>query len=235
MSALSPKVPKTPKSPSAPLAYQTGRQDFYGRDFFVTPDVLIPRPETEQLIDAVLNLAGKPYLPGVLPSIRKLPKNPKILDVGTGSGCIAITLKLELPEADISAVDFSAKSLLVAEKNAKALGAKITFKNSDLLEKVDFTPDLIVANLPYVDTSWDWLDKTALSYEPDSALYAEDGGLFLIKKLIDESANRKIPFLVLEADPCQHMRIINYATTYQLLETRGFCLVFTLRNPQASH
>lgn len=224
-------MPKSPKT--APLAYQIGRQDFYGRDFFVTPDVLIPRPETEQLIDAVLNLAGKPYLPGVLPSARKLPKNPKILDVGTGSGCIAITLKLELPEADVSAVDFSEKPLLIARKNAKTLGAKITFKKSDLLEKIDFAPDLIIANLPYVDTSWDWLDKISLSYEPETALYAEDGGLSLIKKLIDQSAQKKVPYLVLEADPSQHNRIIAYAKNHQLLEIRGFCLSFTLRTPQA--
>ena len=81
-------------SPNKPVAYQEGVQDFYGRDFIVTPDVLIPRPETEQLIDTVLNLAGKPYLTGIKPSPRVLPENPVILDVGTGSGCIAITLKL---------------------------------------------------------------------------------------------------------------------------------------------
>ena len=74
-----------------PLAYEKGVQDFYGRDFIVTKDVLIPRPETEQIIDTVLNLAGKPFLPGIKPSKKILPDHPRIIDVGTGSGCIAIT------------------------------------------------------------------------------------------------------------------------------------------------
>ena len=81
--------------------------NFYGRDFIITPDVLIPRPETEMIVDAVLNLAGKSYLPGVKPGPKILPNNPQILDVGTGSGCIAITLALELPEASITASDIS--------------------------------------------------------------------------------------------------------------------------------
>ena len=92
------------------------KQDFYGRVFLVTKDVLIPRPETEQIIDAVLNLAGKPYLPGVKPSQRVLKEHPIILDIGTGSGCIAITLALELPEAKIYASDVSEPALKIAQK-----------------------------------------------------------------------------------------------------------------------
>ncbi len=113
-------------------------QDFYGRDFLVTEDTLIPRPETEQLIDSVLNLAGKPYLPGVRPSKRVFPQNPTILDVGTGSGCIAITLALELPEAKVYASDISAKALKVAQTNAANLATPISFIISSLLEKVTF-------------------------------------------------------------------------------------------------
>ena len=103
-------------SANLPLAYKNGYQDFYGRDFIVTPDVLIPRPETEQIIDTVLNLAGKPYLPGIKPSPRKLPPNPTILDIGTGSGCIAITIKKELPEARVYATDVSKKAINIARK-----------------------------------------------------------------------------------------------------------------------
>ena len=86
----------------------------------------------------------------------------------------------------------------------------------------------MVANLPYVDEDWEWIDKKALSKEPSLALYAEDGGLKLIKKLVQQAKARKIPFLVLEADPCQHERIVNYAREYgySLLEERGFGLVF---------
>ena len=210
-----------------PKAYKLGFQNFYGRDFVVTPDVLIPRPETEQLVDVVLDLAGKAYLPGVKPSKRVLPDCPKILDVGTGSGCIAITLKLELPDSEVVGADISKKAVKIAQKNARKHGVSILYIISNLLEKVKFTPDVIVANLPYVDKNWSWLDKEALSYEPKLALYADDQGLMLIKKLIDEAFLRKIKFLVLEADPCQHREIIKYTKEkYKLLEVRGFILVF---------
>lgn len=202
--------------------------DFYGRDFIVTPDVLIPRPETEQIIDAVLNLAGKPYLPGVKPGKRQLPENPTILDVGTGSGCIAITIKKELSEATVYASDISKPALKIAQKNAVKHSATITTIISHLLENVKFTPDVIVANLPYVDKEWDWLDKESLAKEPAIALYAEDHGLALIKQLIDQSANRKVKYLILEADPYEHTEIKDYAKEkkYNLIDTRGYIMVF---------
>ncbi|MBR3269878.1 HemK family protein methyltransferase [Candidatus Saccharibacteria bacterium] len=189
-------------------------------------NVLTPRPETEQIIDEVLSLAGKPILPGVKPEKPALnAKGLKILDVGTGSGCITITLKKELEEADIYAVDISEKALEIAKKNAKNLNATITIKKSYLLNNIDFTPDIIVANLPYVDKDWDWLDKESLKEDPGIALYAEDHGLKLIKELID-TANSK--YLILEADPSQHQEIINYATSkYQHQKTNGFVLVFS--------
>ena len=207
-------------------------QDFYGRDFLITSDVLIPRPETEQLIDAVLNLAGKSYLPGVKPAPRQLPKHPTILDVGTGSSCIAITLAKELPDAKVYASDISDPALKVARRNAVALGAPVNFIKSDLLDSIDLSPDLIIANLPYVDEAWDWLDKTALSKEPSIALYADDHGLALIKKLIAQSAKLYIKYLILEADPCQHETIKNYAKkyNYSLIEIRGYILGFNMIN-----
>lgn len=199
-------------------------QDFYGRDFLVTKDVLIPRPETEQLIDAVLSLAGVAYLPGVKPTKRELPENPIIVDVGTGSGCIAITLKKELEDAEIMATDISEKALKVAQKNAARHGTHISFIISHLLEKVNTTPDLIVANLPYVDENWDWLDKKSLLKEPSIALYAKDHGLKLIKELIDTATSK---YLILEADPCQHEDIIEYAAPkYTHIDTKGFVLAF---------
>ena len=211
-----------------PRAYKNGFQDFYGRDFVVTPDVLIPRPETEMLVDAVLNLAGKAYLPGVKPARPKLPQNCTILDAGTGSGCIAITLALELPKAKVTACDISDEALAIAQKNAANLEAKVKFVKSNLLDSIDGDFDVIVANLPYVDTNWKWLDKKALSHEPALALYAEDGGLALIKQLINQVAKRKTKYLILEADPCEHKQITRYATehNYYLAEERGFALVF---------
>ncbi|MBQ3470204.1 HemK family protein methyltransferase [Candidatus Saccharibacteria bacterium] len=208
--------------------------NFYGRDFIITPDVLIPRPETEQLIDAVLTLASKPFLPGIKAPSRELPKNPVILDVGTGSGCIAITIKKELPEATVYASDISEKALKVAKKNASAQNAPISLIISHLIKNVKLKrlkPDLVVANLPYVDKTWDWLDLNSLKKEPEIALFAEDGGLALIKELIDEASALKIPRLLLEADPCQHDKIALYAEKkgYLLINITGFILNMRLK------
>ena len=200
--------------------------DFYGREFVINEDVLIPRPETEMMVDMVLSLVGKSYLPGVKPSKAVLPNDMTILDVGTGSGCIAITLKLELPKANVIATDVSKKALTVARKNAKRLEAEIEFRQADLLDGIEMRPDLVVANLPYVDEKWDWIDKKVLSKEPSLALYAEDGGLALVFKLIDQVVERGVRHLILEADPCQHERIKEYANKkgLALCETRGFAL-----------
>ncbi len=217
-----------------PKAYKVGLQDFYGRDFLVTPSVLIPRPETEQIIDAVLNLVGKPYLPGVKASTAKIdPKGLKILDVGTGSGCVAITLQLEIPEANLSAIDISRPAIKIAQKNAIKYGVSINFIISNLLKNVKFTPDIIVANLPYVDRDWSWLDLKSLAAEPPSALFANNHGLELIFKLIEQAFEHKVKYLFLESDPCQHARIIDFAlqNNYHHIETRGFVIGFY--NPQA--
>lgn len=217
-------------------AYKLGYQDFYGQDFLVTSDVLIPRPETEGIVDMVLGLTGVSYLPGVKVEKSVLPKNPKILDVGTGSGCIAITLKNKLPEANVMACDVSSKALDVAKKNAEKFGIKIDFVQSDLTKQTGVDFDVIVANLPYVDKNWDWLDHEALSKEPELALFAEDHGLALIKRLIWEIANSGAhgfaeKYLVLEADPCQHDEIKKYAQDYgfRILRVNGFIILLGRR------
>lgn len=213
-----------------PIAYRRGLADFYGREFVVNPNVLIPRPETEAIIDMVLNLLGKPYLPGVKPEVAKLRQDSKVLEIGAGSGCIAITLKLEAPELDIVATDISEDALVVTRRNAEKFGAEIKLEKADLLNGISFTPDLVIANLPYVDREWGWIDKKALSYEPEMALYADNHGLELIYKLIDQAAKKAIPHLILEADPCQHKDIVDYATRlgYSLAEKRGFALFIKL-------
>lgn len=177
-----------------PLAYILGRKEFYGRNFLVTPATLIPRPETEALID-----------------LAKTLRPSKILDVGTGSGCIAITLALELPKTEVEAVDISKPALRVAQENAQKLGAKVVFFQSDLLKNTQ-KYDLIIANLPYVDKNWDWLSKE-LDFEPQNALFADDGGLALIKKLIREAPAHlnKNGHLILEADLSQHQKIADFA------------------------
>lgn len=224
-----------PIQPTTPKAYLQGFQNFYGRDFYVDTNVLIPRPESEQIIDAVLNLAGKPFLPGVKPAARKLSEHPTIVDVGTGSGCLAITIAKELPEAKIIATDISKDAIKIAQKNAKIHDVHPTFIISHLLEKVNqvlptsTSPSVIVANLPYVDESWPWLDKDSLSHEPSLALYADDHGLSLIKELIKQTAIYHNTYLVLEADPSQHQSIIQHASDYSLIEIRGFILVFHIK------
>ena len=222
------------KESKKPKAYTEGRAEFYGREFLVTPDVLIPRPETEAMVDMVLSLAGKSYLPGVAVPDAVLPANPRILDVGTGSGCVAVTLKLELPGAEVTACDVSEKALKVAMENAEKLGVGggetgVKFVKSDLLSALKKRDefDVIVANLPYVDRSWEWLDEGALEYEPDLALYAEDGGLEIIFRLLEEVQGRT-KYLIIEADPCQHEKIVSFAEKrdYKLLRINGFQLLF---------
>ena len=208
-------------------AYKKGFQDFYGRDFIVTPDVLIPRPETESIIDIVKSLAGKPILPGVKAPKAKIAEDASILDIGTGSGCIAITIKKELPLAKVTGADINESALEIAGKNAENLDADVKFIQSDLLENVTDNYDIIIANLPYVDSEWDWLDKEALSIEPEIALYAEDHGLALIKKLIDQIKTDLPKYLILEADPCQHQKILDYVSNlgFKHLQTSGYGLL----------
>ena len=193
------------RAQNEPLAYILGYKEFYGRKFTVTPDTLIPRPETEALI-----------------SIAKHLNPAKILDVGTGSGCIAVTLALELPKTEVDAADISEPALEIARQNAQNLGAKVHFFVSDLLKNAE-KYDLIVANLPYVDKNWDWLSPE-LDYEPESALYAEDGGLKLIKELIKQAPAhlKEGGYLLLEADLGQHEKIADFA-----LETGNFTPIVT--------
>lgn len=181
-----------------PMAYILGKKEFYGRNFIVNRNVLIPRPESEDIIDTVKNL-------GI--------SQPKILDVGTGSGCLAVTLALEIPKSRVVACDVSSEALKIASENAVELGARVEFIKSDLLESFsDEKFDVIVANLPYVDESWDFLSPE-LEWEPENALFAEDGGLFEVKRLIDEVKKYKnTKYLILETDECQIKKLKKYVS-----------------------
>jgi release factor glutamine methyltransferase len=154
-----------------PVQYITGTQEFYGRSFAVTPAVLIPRPETEHLVETVL-------------AIRPEPK--RMLDIGTGSGILAITLALELPNATVTATDISPAALAIAERNAAVLGAadRIRFVESDLFAAIPAQHyGCIVSNPPYVPTT-EVLEPQVRDYEPASALYAGEDGLALYRRLI---------------------------------------------------
>lgn len=184
------------RSKRHPVAYLTGNQEFYGRSFAVTPDVLIPRPETEALIEAAKNAQPK-----------------TVLDVGTGSGAIAVTLALETT-AQVTATDVSPTALQVAKNNALHLNANVVFKQSNLLKDITGRFDVIAANLPYVDRRWQRSPETA--FEPRLALFAEDSGLRLITRLITQAQNHLAlnGRLILEADPRQHQAIIDIAQNF---------------------
>lgn len=211
-----------------PLAYITGKKEFYGREFTVTPDVLIPRPETEAVVDMALEMsrAYKDF-----PCYKENPCS--ILDVGCGSGCIGLTLKLERPGWDVTLCDISAAALATTNDNAEKLKADVRLVKSDLL--TDFLTDklshftAIVANLPYVDRSWETSPET--THEPDLALYADQNGLSLIFRLIESSRTvlEDNGLLLLEADPEQHAQITRHAAEYgfKLLEVRGYAIGFT--------
>jgi release factor glutamine methyltransferase len=156
-----------------PIQYIFGETEFYGLPFQVTRDVLIPRPETEHLVEKVLELAGQ-------------FTQPRIVDVGAGSGAIAVTLAAKLPDAQLTAIDLSAPALAIAEENAKRNGVVLRFLRGDLLSPVAREHfEIVVSNPPYVPRA----DLATLSvevrdYEPELALFAGDDGLEVYRRLI---------------------------------------------------
>jgi release factor glutamine methyltransferase len=162
-----------------PVQHITGTQEFYGRSFIVDRLVLIPRPETEHLVEAALAIRAAPSR--IRPS--------RVLDIGTGSGILAITLALELPDASITATDISPDAISVAKQNARALGAadRIRFAVSDLFAALDSQHfDCIVSNPPYVSSN-EALEPQVRDYEPAAALYAGEDGLAIYRRLIPQA------------------------------------------------
>jgi release factor glutamine methyltransferase len=161
-----------------PLQYITGVQDFFGREFRVTPDVLIPRPETELLVEAAIEVAGR---------------TPFICDVGTGSGCIAITLLSEISEARVVAVDKSPAAIEVAKWNAEniSVSERAVFVVSDCFDALDpgdYQFDLVVSNPPYVsEAMMAGLQREVRDHEPLMALSAGADGLTVIRRLLQEA------------------------------------------------
>ena len=203
-----------------PIAYLTGHKEFYGRDFLVTDQVLIPRPESEQIIVA-------------LKSLMKQSNRPhSLLDAGTGSGILAITARLEYPELTVTATDISATALEIAELNALRLHAQVRFIKSDLLANLDGQRfDVIIANLPYVDPDWPDLSPE-LRYEPDTALYANHGGLALIEQLLKQAPAHLNPggYVILELDRRQQADLQRFAREhhYRVIHAEPFTLTLQL-------
>ncbi len=157
-----------------PVQYIVGNVDFYGNLIEVTPDVLIPRFETEELIHRVVSY------------YRKMNQNPKrILDLGTGSGCIAITLKKIYPDAEVTAVDLSADALKVAKRNGILNAVEIDWLEGNFLEPVKGKYDLIISNPPYIDPA-EPIDEKVEKYEPALALYADHHGLSCYEEILEE-------------------------------------------------
>lgn len=165
-----------------PIQYILGEQEFYGLRFRVTRDVLIPRPETEHLVEKAIALAAR-YAA------------PRIVDVGTGSGAIAVTLAHELPRATVTAIDLSAPALAIAQENARRNEVDVRFLRGDLLAPVaEAGFDIVVSNPPYVASG----DRTTLAvevreYEPALALFAGDDGLDVYCRLIPAAFGALVP------------------------------------------
>ena len=206
-----------------PIAYLTGRRDFYGHSFLVNEQVLIPRPESEVILAILDELAQDHHL-------------RTVLDVGTGSGCLAISIKLAHPDMAVRACDISESALPVARRNAARLlpsGQQVKFYQSDLLSNLPAGSqfNLIVANLPYLSPGQDGLSPE-LAYEPAIALYADDDGLSLIKQLVATAPARLTPggYLLLEMDTDQIETVANHATgyRYQVVKQEPFHLLMRL-------
>lgn len=173
-----------------PISYITGTREFWGLDFEVTPDVLIPRPETELIIEEALARIDE--------SAR-----PLIVDVGTGSGCLAVALAHEVPFARVMATDVSAGALRVARRNAARHGVadRITFVETSFLQGIDEAADFIVSNPPYVPLiSAPGLTPEVRDYEPGVALFGGEDGLDGLRRVLGESAIRLVPggWLIME-------------------------------------
>ncbi|MDD4802751.1 MAG: peptide chain release factor N(5)-glutamine methyltransferase [Syntrophomonas sp.] len=183
------------RSGGEPLSYITGQREFMSLSFQVGPDVLIPRPDTEVMVETVLNMAQSEDI-------------KRICDVGTGSGAIAISLAVYLGETEIYAVDISPAALAIARNNARMHNVRVDFREGDLLNPMqgEEQMDMIVANLPYItEAQLKQLDKGVKDYEPRLALLASGDGLDLYRVLLPQAFQLLRPggYILLEIDPRQ--------------------------------
>lgn len=168
-----------------PVQYLLGKTSFYGLDFEVNENVLIPRPETEELVEWILESQ----------KTKGESQKVKILDIGTGSGCIAISLAKNLPNATVFAIDVSEKALATAQKNAEINAVNVTFINQNILETEDLLQqfDVIVSNPPYVrNLEKEEIKKNVLDNEPHLALFVEDNDALIFYKKIAELAQKNL-------------------------------------------
>ena len=192
------------RTDSWPVAYLTGKKEFYGLNFKITPDTLIPRPDSELLVELALKAVSS-----------KLTRIKQIVDVGTGSGCIIISIAKSLPRKKINfiATDISEKALKIAKQNARAHKVQIKFYKSNLLKSL---PDnsLVVANLPYLAKKQ--LNNLTIKHEPKKALYGGKDGLKYFKELFKQikKAQSENLTILLEHDPIQKKSLANLTKKY---------------------
>jgi release factor glutamine methyltransferase len=163
-----------------PPQYLLGYEYFFEHRFKVTKDTLIPRPETEELVALCLSMNDQ--------------QGKKVVDIGTGTGAIAVSLKLNRPKWQVTAVDISKEALTVAEENAESLQTEIVFKQSDVLSAITEKQDIIISNPPYIsEEEWDLMDESVRTYEPKTALFAENKGLAIYQKIALEGRSLLTP------------------------------------------
>ena len=201
-----------------PIAYIINQKEFYGLNFYINKDVLIPRPETETLVEAVLDVLNVENVQEKQSNNSNIYNNLNILDVGTGSGCIAISLAKNIPQAKIYATDISKKALKVARLNARKhrILSRIKFLHGNLLnstlKKIKF--DIIIANLPYLSEKQYKNTKNDIkNYEPKSALIAQNYGMNFYIKLLKQIPLyiKKEGHILFEIDPSFENKIIKKA------------------------
>jgi len=184
-----------------PLQYIRGHAEFFGRRFFVDDRVLIPRPETELLVEA---------------AIARAPQGARVLDIGSGSGCIAISLERERRDLDVNSIDISVAALVVASRNARAHGSRACFFASDVLDAVRGEFDLIVSNPPYIPMDdYTHLATEVRDHEPRGALTPGPHGTEVIERIL---AARRTPMVMLEIGFGQLGDVRDVANGYEIIE-----------------
>lgn len=204
----------TQRQKHTPLAFIRGRAEFYGRTFMVNEHVLVPRPETESMVVLLKKLT--------------LEDLPRIADIGSGSGCLAITAALEFPTAHVVAYDISPEALQLAHKNARRFAVDVQFIQSDLLNDQPEYFDAVMANLPYVPI--DYPINKAATFEPHLALFGGKDGLELYRRLFKQLQATRSKFVITESLLSQHAAMAAMAKTagYSTIEADGLAQLFTI-------
>lgn len=208
----------TRRSTHEPLAYIRGKAEFYGRTFKISNAVMVPRPESEAMIELLKSLVTQP----------NFPTHPKIADVGSGSGNLGITAALELDQSQVTLLEIDDDALEISKLNVVLHATQVLAIESDLLSHAAENFDVLLCNLPYVPDEYEI--NLAAAHEPKLALFAGQDGLDLYRRLFDEIAdlNKKPLYILTEALPSQHQTLAKLAgdSSYQLTKTDDFIQLY---------